>query len=301
MVTRAWLLAIRPKTLAAGVAPVLAGTGLAVADGVFVRGAALAALGCAVFVQVATNLANDYFDFFRGADTEDRVGPARTTQQGLLSPSAVFGGMSVALVLAAGFGGYLAGVAGWPVFVVGAACLACAVAYTGGPWPLAYHGLGELFVFVFFGLVAVTGTYYVQALQISPDAILAGAGLGAFSTAVLVVNNLRDRKTDAVANKRTLAVRMGDKFSAIEYQACLGFAAGIPAGGILGREWPLWTLLSLMALPGCLGAWSAVASFAKPGADSLDRRTLNPALGTTARGVAIYGAGLAVGFVAGAF
>jgi len=208
--------------------------------------------------------------------------------------------MSVALVLAAGFGGYLAGVAGWPVFAVGAVCLACAVAYTGGPWPLAYHGLGELFVFVFFGLVAVTGTYYVQALQISPDAIFAGAGLGAFSTAVLVVNNLRDRETDAVANKRTLAVRMGDKFSAVEYAACLGFAAGMPLGGVLVREWSLWTLRSLMALPACLGALAVVAPFAKPGVDLLDRRTLNPALGATARGVAIYGAGLAVGFMAGA-
>ena len=325
---RAWVLAARPQTLAVGVAPVSAATGIATADGVYVSAMVTASFLCVVFLQVATNLANDYFDFVKGADTAERLGPARATQTGFLSPKAVFLGMSASLMLAAGAGGYLAGAVGWPVWVLGAVCLACAVAYTGGPWPLAYHGLGDLFVFVFFGPVAVAGTYYVQAHHLSEDALLVGVGVGAFSTAVLVVNNLRDRKTDEAAGKRTLAVRFGDKFAVYEYMACLLVALLTPLAGVLLVGWSLWTFVSVLGVLSCITPALVVASCAKattapgkPGATAAEsgvvavesgvggaqsrvphtnRRELNAALAATARSVLLYGLLLATGFMSGA-
>ncbi len=306
---RAWALAARPRTLSAAAAPVVAGCGIAVADGAFARGPALAALVGALLVQVATNFANDYYDFVKGCDTEDRIGPVRAAQAGLLAPAAVKRGIFVAMALAAMAGAYLAVVAGWPVVVIGAASLVCAVAYTGGPFPLAYHGLGDVFVFVFFGPVAVAGAYYVQALSWSPDALLAGVGVGAFSTAILVANNVRDRETDAAAGKRTLAVRLGDKVAAAEYAACLGVAAAVPAAGWAWAGWPAWSLAGAAGVVACLPAAAVVLRFAGgqagkggPGradGDGADRRALAPVLGRTARGVAMYGVGLAAGFVAG--
>lgn len=310
---RAWITAIRPKTLSAGLAPVAAGFGLATAEGVFAGDVVAASFICVVFLQMATNLANDYFDFVKGADTAERLGPMRATQAGLLSPTAVFLGMSACLVLAAAAGGYLAGAAGWPVFALGAVCLACAVGYTGGPWPLAYHGLGDLFVFVFFGPVATAGSYYVQTQVLSADAILAGIGLGAFSTAILVVNNLRDRKTDAAAGKRTLAVRFGDRFAACEYLACLLVALLTPVVGLAFLGWSPWLLITLVAVLNCLKPATMVAAYAKPsssagasidagpgaetGAAARDRRELNAALAMTARCVLMYGLLLATGFM----
>ena len=205
--TQAWILATRPRTLSAAAAPVVAGSGFAAADGVFALLPALAAMVGALLIQIATNLANDYYDFVKGGDTGDRLGPVRVTQAGILPPEAVFRGMVITLALATLTGVYLAWVAGWPVIAVGLASMLMGVCYTGGPYPLSYHGLGDVFVFVFFGPVATAATYYVQAQVWSPGAIMAGAGLGAFSTAMLVVNNLRDRETDGAAGKRTLAVR----------------------------------------------------------------------------------------------
>ena len=175
----AWILAARPKTLTAALAPVVTGTGLAAFHGVFAPLPALAALIGAVFIQIGTNFANDYYDFMRGGDTEERVGPVRVTQAGLIPPRSVHRGMVVVLAAAVLVGVYLVFVAGWPIVWIGLASVACAVLYTGGPFPLAYHGLGDVFVFLFFGLIAVGGTYYVQALAWPPDALLAGAGLGA--------------------------------------------------------------------------------------------------------------------------
>ena len=296
---RVWISATRPKTLTAGLAPVAAATGLATAQGVFAGDAVAASLMCVVFLQIATNLANDYFDFVKGADTAERVGPTRATQSELLSPTAVFLGMSVCLVLAAGAGGYLAGAAGWPMFALGAVCLACAVGYTGGPRPLAYHGLGDLFVLVFFGPVATAGTYYVQTQVLSADAILAGVGLGAFSTAILTVNNLRDRETDAAAGKRTLAVRFGDRFAAYEYMACLLVALLTPVVGLAFLGWSPWLFICVFGVVSCRRPASIVAAYAKPGADvgEWDRRALNPVLGMTARCVLMYGLLLAIGFM----
>ncbi|NNF28600.1 MAG: 1,4-dihydroxy-2-naphthoate polyprenyltransferase [Gemmatimonadetes bacterium] len=284
-----WLLAARPKTLPAAAAPVIAGMGLAAHHQVFAAGPAAAALVGALLIQVATNLANDYFDFVKGSDTEARVGPTRVTQAGLLSPEAVKRGMIVVLGAALLNGAYLVAVGGWPILIVGLASLVCAVAYTGGPFPLAYHGLGDLFVFVFFGLVAVAGTYWVQALELVPGALLAGAGLGAFSTAILVVNNLRDRETDAAAGKRTLAVRWGDRATVAEYVVCVLVAGLVPVVGVVAFAWPAWVILALVGVFAAAPALRLVTGFT-------DRRDLNPALGGTAKGVGLYGLGMAAGF-----
>ncbi|MEQ8329889.1 MAG: 1,4-dihydroxy-2-naphthoate polyprenyltransferase [Longimicrobiales bacterium] len=279
---RAWLLAARPRTLTAAAAPVVAGTGLAAHHGVLSPLPAVAALVGALLIQVATNLANDYYDFVRGGDTAERVGPVRVTQAGILPPATVFRGMLVALGLAFLVGVYLVAVGGWPIVWIGLASLACAVLYTGGPFPLAYHGLGDVFVFVFFGLVAVGGTYYVQGLAWPPDVWLAGVGLGALSTAILVVNNLRDIDTDTRAGKRTLAVRLGPSGTRVEYVVLLLVAAAVPVVGVVGFGWPGAALASLAALAGSVAPLRRVFGYDHPA-------ELIPALGQTARIVALYG------------
>lgn len=286
--SRAWIMAARPKTLTAAVAPVLAGTGLAALHDAVAWGPAVAALVGAVLIQIGTNLANDYYDFVRGGDTEERVGPVRVTQAGILAPQIVKRGVVVVLGAAMLVGVYLVWVAGWPIVWIGLASVACAVLYTGGPFPLAYHGLGDVFVFVFFGLVAVGGTYYVQALAWPVDALVAGAALGALNTAILVVNNLRDIETDRAANKRTLAVRLGVNGTRAEFLGLLGIAAAAPVYGTLRLAWPATALLALAALPLAVGPIRAVLGFGDP-------RELLPALGGTARVVVAYGALLALG------
>jgi len=261
-------------------------------------GPAMAALAGGLLIQIATNLANDYYDFFKGSDTAERPGPVRVTQAGLLSPRSVWRGMALTMGAAFLIGVYLVAVGGWPVAVIGLLSLGFAVGYTGGPYPLSYHGLGDVGVFIFFGLAATAGTYYVQALAWSADAIVAGVGMGAFSTAILVVNNHRDRETDGAAGKRTLAVRFGDRFSVAQYFACLAVAAAVPIAGIAAMGWSPWTLLSLAGWLPCIPAGSRVVAVIRE-QGGVDRRTLNPALGQTARGVAFYGAGLAVGILLG--
>jgi len=289
---QAWTLAARPKTLTAAVAPVLVGTGLAAHDETFALLPAFAALLGAVLIQIATNLANDYYDFVRGGDTAERIGPVRVTQSGLIAPERVKGAMLMVLASAFVPGAYLVSVAGWPIVLIGLVSLACAVLYTGGPYPLAYHGLGDVFVFVFFGLVAVGGTYYVQALDWPAGALLAGAGLGALSTALLVVNNLRDVRTDAAAGKRTLAVRLGARGTQVEYALLVALAAAVPVIGVAAFAWPAAALAALVAVPLCWPPLRTVFRYADP-------RELLPALGGTARVVAVYGALLALGLAWG--
>jgi 1,4-dihydroxy-2-naphthoate octaprenyltransferase len=210
------------------------------------------------------------------------------TQAGLIPPQAVKLGMIAVLGFAMLVGVYLAVVGGWPIVVIGLASVACAVLYTGGPFPLAYHGLGDVFVFVFFGLVAVGGTYYVQALSWPPDALLAGAALGSLSTALLVVNNLRDIHTDAKAGKRTLAVRIGVAGTPVEYVALLLVAAVAPAVGVSLLGWPPAALAALLVAPLCWSPLKTVFGYGDP-------RELIPVLGATARVTAIYGLLLALG------
>lgn len=207
---QAWKMAVRLPTLTAAIAPVIVGTALAYHDHAFDLLPALAALLGALALQVGANFANDVFDFERGADTADRLGPPRATQLGLLSPATMKLGMWGAFGVATLAGVYLVSVAGWPIVVAGLASIAGAIVYTGGPWPIGYHALGDVFTFVFFGLVATVGTYFVQAGEITGLSLLAAVPVGCTVTAILVVNNLRDIETDCAAGKHTLGVVMGD-------------------------------------------------------------------------------------------
>ena len=245
----AWWQAIRPATLTASAAPVLVGTGVAWADGVFAAGPVLAALIGASLLQVGANFANDVFDFERGADNEHRLGPQRATQQGWISASQMKRAMWLAFAGAAVVGLYLTSVAGWPVLALGLLSIAAAYLYTGGPKPYGYLGLGDLSVFLFFGFGAVAGTYFVQAHSLSAPVLVASVPVGALATAILVVNNLRDIETDARSGKFTLAVRLGDAATRVYYQLLLAVAYVIPLAlwwrGLAGP----WVMLPWLSLP----------------------------------------------------
>lgn len=245
---QAWILASRLRTLPAAAAPVVVGMAVAYVVGAFRFDTALAALLGACLIQIGTNFANDVFDAEKGADTEERVGPTRAVQSGLLSARDMRIGMVAAFALASLTGIYLTMVGGWPIIAIGIASILSGIAYTGGPFPLGYHGLGDLFVFVFFGLVAVTGTVYVQALEVPPLAWLVAIPVGALSTAILVVNNVRDRLTDVKAGKRTLAVRFGRRFGESEYILLLVTSYVVPVGIALSAQRP-WVLLPLFTIP----------------------------------------------------
>ncbi len=285
-------MASRPRTLTAAIAPVAAGTGLAHMHGGFALLPALAALVAAMLIQVGTNLANDYYDYQKGGDDEGRLGPVRVTQAGLIEGRNVLRGAFLAFALSTGLGVFLALVAGWPVVVIGVACIASGIAYTAGPWPLGYHGLGDLFVFVFFGLVAVAGTSYVQVLEFRPDSLTAGVALGAASTAILVVNNLRDMETDARAGKRTLAVRIGRRWTKVQYVVLVVLTAVVPPAGMALHGWSPWVLLSLCALPAVAGPLRLVLTYREPA-------SLNRGLAGTARLPGLFGVLLGLGFALG--
>jgi len=242
-----WVLAARPKTLAAAVVPVLVGTSLA---GFLHWPSFWFALLGAVFIQIGTNFVNDALDFRKGADTHERLGPLRVTQAGLLTAEAVMRGAVVCFALAAACGVPLIVRGGWPIAAIGIASIAAAYAYTGGPYPLAYHGLGELFVMIFFGIVAVGGSYYLQRLTIGRDALLAGVACGALAIVLLAINNLRDLDNDRASNKRTMAARFGRGFARTEIavMALLPFAL-LPRGfrGVLFVV-PLALLVIICAL-----------------------------------------------------
>ena len=285
----AWWLAIRPKTLPAAVAPVLVGSAVAWREGGFVLAVALAAAGVALLLQIAANLANDYYDFRKGADTGDRVGPTRVTQGGLISPRSVLAATVAVLVVAGLLGLVLVARGGWPIFLLGLAAVVSAVAYTGGPAPLGYLGLGEVFVFLFFGLAGVAGTAYVQTLRLTPLAVLASVPIGAIVCGVLVVNNLRDIETDRQAGKRTLAVRMGRSGARWEYAVLLGVAYAVPVVGTLAGLMPAWTALAWLTLPVAVDLARRV--WHGEGA------TLNPVLGETARLAVLFAIPFSIGMM----
>lgn len=284
---QAWFLATRPRTLVAGIVPVAVGSALAYRDQVFSLLPASAALVGALFIQIGTNLVNDYFDFKRGADTVDRLGPPRATQQGWLTPRAVFTGAMVCFGLAFTVGLYLVSVAGWPLVVIGLCSLAAGYAYTGGPFPLAYNGLGDVFVLVFFGFVAVGGTYFVQAHGLTTTALLAAVPVGLLGVALLAVNNTRDRQTDAAAGKKTLVVRFGTSFGKAEYVTCLVVSALVPPVLWLSGAASPFVMLSWLALP--LAVPPLKVLFTQSGA------ALNAALAATARLQMIFGVLFAAG------
>jgi len=286
----AWILATRPKTLPAAVGPVLAGSALAFSDDRFAVMPAFAALGIALLLQIGVNLANDYFDFVRGIDTQERLGPIRVTQSGLISPDGVKSAMMLIFTLAALIGLYLIFKGGWPVLCIGMASILAALGYSGGPFPLASHGLGDLFVFIFFGLVAVCGTYYVQALRLTWLVFMVASTVGFLITAILVINNLRDIRTDRKAGKNTLAVILGERLSKIEYALLLALSYGVLLIiWTAGRVSP-WILLPLLSLPWAVSLVRTVwKSDIDPG--------LNIMLAKTAGLSLVYSMLLSIGFL----
>lgn len=223
-----WILASRPKTLGAAIAPVIIGTAMAYADDQFHLWAALGALFGAILIQIGTNFANDYADFKKGTDTVNRLGPTRVTQAGLVAPNQIKLATLIAYGLAFLIGIYLVYRGGWPVVLIGLTSLLFGYLYTGGPYPLAYIGLADLFVLIYFGPVAVGGTYYVQTLSINWMVIVAGLAPGLFSVAILTINNLRDIDEDRRGNKKTLAVRFGAAYARYQYMNCLVLACLVP-------------------------------------------------------------------------
>ena len=287
MTLAVWLEATRPRTLPAAAAPVAVGTALAFGRGGEHWPAAAAALLGALLIQIGTNYANDYFDFVKGADTDQRVGPRRATQAGLVTPRAMKAAFIVAFIAAAAVGVYLMMRGGWPIVAIGAASVASGVLYTGGPYPLGYNGLGDLFVWIFFGPVAVCGTAFVQALEWRPEDLVIGGAFGLVSTAILVVNNLRDVATDAPVGKRTLAVRLGVPFVRFEYAACLALAVLAPL--LYAAERP-WLYLMLALSPAAFALTRQV--YRREGAE------LNPMLGATGAFLLAFAAVFCVGWLA---
>lgn len=293
---RVWWLAARPKTLPAAMSGVIVATALAWRDGGFALGPALAAFAIALLLQVGSNLANDVYDDERGADTDDRLGPQRATAQGWLTRSQVKRGMAVVFAVAFALGLYLTWVRETAhhgdaliVLGIGIAAIISAIAYTGGPYPLGYHGLGEVFVFIFFGPAAVVGTYWVQSGR-APLAIwIVSAAIGLLITAILVVNNLRDVEQDRVAGKHTIAVRIGTKATKAEWVACVAAAYGLVVGGVASGLYSPWALAALLSLPVAISTGSIV--FTQVG------RVLNQALASTGKLTLIFGVLFSLGII----
>lgn len=284
-----WLLAIRPKTLPASVAPVLIGTAMAFGDGIHHFPTAFVCLFAALAIQIGTNLANDYYDFQKGTDTAERVGPIRATQAGLVRPVTMKAAFIFAFLLSGLACVWLVQRGGWPIAVLGVLAVLSGIFYTAGPYPLGYLGLGEIFVFIFFGPVAVAGTYYVQSLEINAAVLLAGVSPGLLSVGILAVNNLRDMETDRKSGKMTLAARWGRSFALSEYLFCVIASAMMPVliyiwiedhVGILAC-----VLINLLAIP------VIKTVFTQPGA------SLNRALASTGKLLLIYSALFAIGWI----
>ena len=298
---RAWLIAARPQTLPAAAAPVIVGVGLAVESGVFAPFPALAALVGAALIQIGTNFANDYYDAIQGADTDDREGFTRVVASGLIEPAEVKRAMWLTFAAAIIVGTALVYVGGVPILVIGLASVAAGIAYTGGPYPLGYHGLGDVFVFLFFGVIAVTGTYYVQAAAVAAEAfplwipegtvtlaaIVASLPIAALSTNILVVNNVRDINEDAQTGKRTLAVRFGYRFSRAQFLGLLALAYATPFW-FFARGYGLTVLLPLVSIP-------LAAVIARTVVTETTGEALNPALESTGKLLAAYAVAFAVG------
>ena len=285
-------MAARVRTLPAAIAPVLVGTAAAelALRGSIHAGAFIAAMIGSILIQIGTNLANDYSDAKRGADTAERLGPVRVTSSGLIAPTRVLHATWIAFAAALGVGIYLATVAGPEILAVGAISIAAGVLYTGGPRPYGYAGLGELFVFVFFGLVAVNGSYYVQLEQIDVLPLLLSIPVGLLSTAILVVNNIRDLDTDARAGKRTLAVRLGREQTRVLYAALIAISfAWLPLALLLGNG-PAWGLIALGSIPLALPPLAAVRH-------RIDGPALNGALAVSGLLLAAFSTLLALGLI----
>lgn len=287
-----WLMAARMRTLPASIAPVLVGTSLALGASHFDPLAFLAALLGAIFIQVGTNLSNDYSDARRGADTEQRLGPVRVTAGGLVPPGQVLLATYITFGAAVLCGVYLVAVAGWELIAVGAASILAGVLYTGGPRPYGYEGLGEVFVFLFFGFVAVTGSYFVQVQHLPWQAFACSVPVGLLASAILVVNNVRDLETDRRAGKRTLAVRLGRSRTRTLHAAMVALAFAIPPLlWLIGGMTP-WLLLILLAVPLAMPVVKVVRT-------RVDGPSLNVALAQTGALQLAFCLLLSIGLIAG--
>lgn len=271
----AWKMAVRLPTLTAAVAPVFVGSGVALKEDQFALLPALVAMLGAILLQIGANFANDVYDFKRGADTADRLGPPRASQMGLLTPKQMYTGMITVFAMAMLSGIYLVYVGGWPIVAVGIGSIIGAIIYTGGPWPIGYHALGDVFTFVFFGLVAVVGTYYVQADSTSALAWTAAVPIGCTVTMILIVNNLRDIETDRRSGKTTLGVIMGDSGTRLWYYLHLSIALLVPLFIAVAMDAP-GAALAVLSIP---WAWPLLKAIR----GGTTGRALNPILQGTAR------------------
>jgi 1,4-dihydroxy-2-naphthoate octaprenyltransferase len=290
-ILKIWFDATRPKTLPAAAAPVIMGSAMAFHDKLFYWPAAIAALLGALFIQIGTNFANDYFDFKKGADTKERIGPVRATSAGLIKPEIMKLAFIVTFALAFFIGLFLIYRGGWPVLLIGLSSILFGVLYTGGPYPLGYNGLADIFVLIFFGPVAVGGTYFVQALEINHVVLLAGLAPGLISTAILTANNLRDINTDAKAGKRTLAVRFGVGFAQKEYFFSISIACLLPLLLVYLTQENYFSTLALIAMvpavPGIKLVFSNTRGIA-----------LNKVLADTGKVLFIYAVLFSLGWIA---
>ena len=286
---KVWLWAARPKTLWAAVSPVLVGVAMAVADHAAHPIPAVLALLGAVFIQIGTNFYNDYADFVKGADTSERKGPLRVTMAGLVSPRAMKRATVVAFALAVAAGGYLIWRGGWPIVIIGVSSILFGVLYTAGRYSLSYLGIADVFVFVFFGPVAVGGTYYVQALTLRPEVLVAGIAPGLLSVAILLVNNIRDIEEDRAAGKRTLIVRLGRNFGVRLYAVCLYAALITPVLLFAWTKNHPWAMATVALLPVAVSAVRKLRT-------ARDPQALNKLLGETAR-LLLYALVFSVGWV----
>ena len=275
-----WLLAARLKTLPAAISPVILGCALAYHDGFLHILIFVMTLLAAVLIQVGANFANDVFDFEKGADREDRLGPTRATQSGLISSEKMKKAIWPIFALAICVGFYLAFIGGWPIVIIGLASIAAGIYYTGGPYPLGYHGFGDVFVFIFFGLIAVPGTYYLQSGTLNALSLYLGVVMGMLSTAILVVNNLRDLDTDRLSGKKTLAVQLGKTFSKIQYSTLILIPFLLPLYIWWNDENELSLIITIFALP--------IAFHLIKQVYSLTGKDLNRVLSRTARFLFIF-------------
>lgn len=287
---RIWVEAARPKTLAAAFTPVLVGAGIAWNDQALSFTITGFALVCAFLIQIGTNFANDYFDFIKGADTDERIGFTRATAAGLISPKAMLNATIISMLLAFLFGLYLVWIGGWTVLIIGLLSLLFGVLYTGGPYPLGYNGLGDIFVFVFFGIVAVMGTYYVNALEWSEASFWASLAVGALCTNILVINNLRDVEQDTKAGKRTLGVMFGDTALKWEYTIMLLLAFSIPPHFYFQLDFSAWIFLPFTILP--IATTHAYTVWTET-----EKVNLNGLLEKTAQFMAIFGILFTIGII----
>ncbi len=284
-----WILASRLKTLPAAVVPVLIGSALAYSDGSFNLLSAIITLICSLLIQIATNFTNDLYDFLKGTDKKDRSGPTRVVTAGLITPNEMKYGVILTFGLAFILGLYLVSIGGWLILLIGIISIIAGFAYTAGPYPLAYNGLGDIFVFIFFGLIGTVGTYYVQTQQISPLAFWSSIPVGALITNILVVNNYRDTDEDRLSGKRTLSVIFGKRFARLQYVFFMILSYLILLVVYFTFKQEVWIFLPVLTLPVSLRLIKMIYT--------LEGKALNNTLALTAKLSALYAILFSIGIL----